>query len=298
MTFGQIDIFLMIIETGSFTLAAQRLGISQSAISHGLRSLEKELQVSLLHRQGGDIHLTAAGQQLVPRLREMQGLATTIHQQAAALNGVSLGTIRIGSFGTTSSRHLIPQILAQFRPQYPEIDLEIHEGRDQEVISWLQNRQIDLGFVTLPDDRFDTVSLLQDQLIALIPSSWSLARKSEIYLSDLCSHPFILTDAGSADLIQQIFSSARLHPRIKHRCTQIVSSCALVAGQEGIALMAEMALPSVAEMMAGITIRSLTPAYPRQIGLAMLDRQSLSPAASAFLQIAQQIFPQIDHKNL
>ena len=294
MTFGQIDIFLTIIEAGSFTQAAQKLGISQSAISHGLRSLEKELQVVLLDRQGRDIHLTAAGQQLLPRFREMQGMAATINQQAAAWNGASLGTVRIGSFGTTSSRHLVPDILAKFRQQYPKIDLEIREGRDQEVISWLQNRQIDLGFITLPDDRFDSVPLIQDQLIALIPSAWALAWQAEIHLSDLCAHPFILTDAGSAELVKEIFSSARLHPKIKHQCVQITSSCALVAGQEGVAIMAEMALPPPSEMMAGITVRYLNPTYPRQIGLAMMDRRALSPAAEAFLRIAQQVFPQIE----
>jgi DNA-binding transcriptional LysR family regulator len=113
MTLTQLEIFSLVAELHGFTPAANRLGISQSAVSHALKSLEQELGVELLRRHQTRVEPSDIGQQLLVRARAMLGLANTLRQEAADARGMKTGTLRIGSFGPTSSIKLLPLILQQ-----------------------------------------------------------------------------------------------------------------------------------------------------------------------------------------
>ena len=288
MTFSQLEAFVVIAERCSFTLAAQQLGISQSAVSHALKKLEQDLGVSLIERNKSQIELTIAGDRLLPRIREMLGLSETIYQEAAAMQGVQLGSLRIGSFGPTSSLQLLPEILDSYRFHFPNIEVCVDEGSDQQVTQWLQDRRVDVGFVVLPDDRFDTYTLVEDNMVALIAKTHPLARQESITLQDLCKQPFILTEAGSSEIIYKLFSAENLTPDIRYRTTQLMSTIALVAKGEGVALVAELALPQAQETD-GYVMRQIVSPCKRTVGLAVHSRLQASPATQAFIKTALQL---------
>jgi DNA-binding transcriptional LysR family regulator len=169
MTLTQLEIFSLVAELQGFTSAANRLGISQSAVSHAIKSLEQELGVELIRRHQSQVELSDIGQQLLLRARAMLGLANTLQQEAADARGMKRGTLRIGSFGPTSSIRLLPAILQHFREQHPGIEVHVDEGPDRQVTQWLEERRVDVGFVVLPEERFDTFPLIEDQLVALLP---------------------------------------------------------------------------------------------------------------------------------
>ena len=137
MTLTQLEVFARVAELRGFTLAATRLHSSQSAVSHAIKSLEQEMGVELIHRHQAAIELTDIGAQLLLRAREILGLAETMRQEAADARGMKRGTLRIGSFGPSSSMRLLPRILERYRQRYPNIEIRIDEGTDQEVVSWL-----------------------------------------------------------------------------------------------------------------------------------------------------------------
>jgi DNA-binding transcriptional LysR family regulator len=288
MTFSQLEIFVVVAELCGFTLAAQQLGISQSAVSHALKKLEEDLGVSLIERNKSQAELTVAGVRLLPRAREILGLSETIRQESADIKGLQLGSLRIGSFGPTSSLRLLPEILDGYRKQYPNIEVRIDEGNDQQVVQWLQERRVDVGFVLLPDERFDTFALIEDQIVALIPEAHSLAKKDKIVLQDLCHVPFILTEAGSAQLISKLFAAENLLPDIRYRTTQLITTISLVAKGEGVALVAELALPQALQTD-GYVVRQLAPQCKRTIGLALHSTRQASPATQAFIKMAVQL---------
>ncbi|BCQ62612.1 hypothetical protein PBOI14_43620 [Pseudomonas sp. Boi14] len=128
MTLTQLEIFSLVAELQGFTSAATRLGITQSAVSHAIKSLEQELQVDLFRRHQAQVELTDIGTQLLLRARAMLGLAATLAQEAADARGMKRGTLRIGSFGPTSSIRLLPRILHDYRREYPDIEVHIDEG--------------------------------------------------------------------------------------------------------------------------------------------------------------------------
>ena len=290
MTFTQLEIFSIVAELGSFTAAGQRLAISQSAVSHALKQLETEWQVTLLSRGPSGIEVTEVGRGLLVRVRELLGIAQAIGQEVEAVRGLHRGVLRIGSFGTSSSLFLLPQILTQFRRTYPGIDVYVDEGEDGEVGQWLIERRVDVGFVVLPDDRFDTVPLVEDQFVALIPAAHPLAAKKAVTLSEVGEMPFIMTLAGSTSAVRRLFEQARIQPSVKQRYTQIVSIIKMVESGSGASIVADLALPEqVLALCPGVVKRPLTPRMKRAVGLAVLDRKNVSPATEAFLRMAKRV---------
>ncbi|MNZ52858.1 HTH-type transcriptional regulator GltC [compost metagenome] len=287
MTLTQLEIFSLVAELQGFTAAANRLGISQSAVSHALKSLELELGVELLRRHQTQVELSDIGQQLLLRARAMLGLANTLRQEAADARGMKRGTLRIGSFGPTSSIKLLPLILQQYRAAHPGIEVHIDEGPDRQVLQWLEERRIDIGFVVLPEERFDTVALIEDQMVALLPSDHPLAVHDSLSLKDLCDFPFVLTEAGSSELVSRLFTVARLTPNIRYRCSQLISTLDVVARGDGVTVVAEGSLPNQIDRRC--VKKPLSPAVLRQVGLAVLDRRQASPATLAFIKLAESL---------
>ncbi|WP_338801841.1 LysR family transcriptional regulator [Pseudomonas sp. RSB 5.4] len=287
MTLTQLEIFSLVAELRGFTLAAHRLGISQSAVSHAMKSLEEELGVELLHRHQSQVELTDIGEQLLQRARAMLGLANTLRQEAADARGMKSGTLRIGSFGPTSSIKLLPTILQRYRQAHPGIEVHIDEGPDRQVIQWLEERRIDIGFVVLPQERFDTFALAEDQMVALLPADHPLAGRTALSLKDLCADPFVLTEAGSSELVSRLFTAARLQPKIRYRCSQLLSTLDVVGRGDAITVVAEGSLPD--DPTPRYVKKPLAPPVQRQIGLAVLDQRQASPATRAFIDLATQI---------
>ena len=287
MTLTQLEIFSLVAELHGFTAAANRLGISQSAVSHALKSLELELGVELLRRHQSQVELSDIGQQLLLRARAMLGLANTLRQEAADARGMKRGTLRIGSFGPTSSIKLLPLILQQYRAAHPGIEVHIDEGPDRQVLQWLEERRIDIGFVVLPEERFDTVALIEDQMVALLPSDHPLAVHDSLSLKDLCDFPFVLTEAGSSELVSRLFTVARLTPNIRYRCSQLISTLDVVARGNAVTVVAEGSLPDQVDRR--WVKKPLSPVVLREVGLAVLDRRQASPATLAFIKLAESL---------
>lgn len=294
MTFGQLEIFAALAEAKSFTTTARRLGISQPAVSHALKTLETELKVSLFDRQGGQVSLTPIGAQLLERTREILGLSETIKQEAASFRGVDTGSLRIGSFGATSSLQILPKLMEAFQHHYPGIVVFIEEAADEVVVQWLEERRVDIGFVVLPDDRFETIPVASDQFVALVPKTSALARQDRIPLRDLCNDPFIMPESGSVKIVSRLFVDAGLRPQTRYRTSQILSTLSMVGRGQGVSVVADMAVPRSGPDDDWVTI-PLDPPKTRAIGLALHPTAVRSPAVEAFLKVAKTLGAQMGH---
>ena len=289
MTLTQLEIFSTVAARRGFTAAALQLGISQSGVSHAIEALEQEFGVALL-RRGKNLELTDVGARLLRQAQAMLGLAESMRQEASDARGMKRGTLRIGSFGPTASLRLLPPVLEKYRAVYPGIEIHVDEGPDGEVAQWLTDHRVDIGFVTLPDDRFDTFPLMEDQLVALLPLAHPLAKKNAVTLEELCASPFAMTRAGSEDIIGGLFRALRLQPTIRWRSLQLVSTIAAVARGEAVSIVAESALPP--DKAQNYVKKPLRPAARRQVALAVPDARRMSPAAREFIRMAQEVFPQ------
>ena len=283
MTFTQLEIFSVLAKVGSFSRAAAALGITQSGVSHAIKLLETELGVSLLNREGGALALTDVGTRLLSRSNDILQQKEALQQEASLEQGIARGTLRIASFGATSSLRILPALMAQFQRVHPLVEVQIDEVVDEVVVQWLLERRIELGFVVLPDERFDTLPLVTDELVAVLPASHPLASKKTVSAKDFHNRPFIRTSAGSGPHIDQFLGAQGAIPKTLFRFEQLTSMMGFVVQGDAIAIAARLALP---DAPAGLVYRSLQPRWPREIALAALSFDRLSPAARAFIEIA------------
>ncbi len=285
MTFTQLEVFAALARAGSFSRAAALLGITQSAVSHAVRALESELGVILIRRDGAHSPLTDTGSRLLARVNDILQQREALLQDATAERGIARGTLRIASFGSTSSLRLLPTLIEDYARLQPHVEVQIEEQDDDTVVRWLLEQRVEIGFVVLPDDRFETVPLVEDELVALVPSGHRLAGKRAVHGRDLDGEPFIRTVAGSGSLIDRFLAEAGAQPKVLYRFEQLTSMLGFVAQGHALSIAARLALPDDPQ---GIVYRSLTPAQRRITGLAVRNFKRLSPAAAAFVDVARQ----------
>lgn len=214
IAFSQIQAFATVAQTKSFTLAGKQLGMTQSAVSHAISALEKELQVSLLERSREGMFLTAIGERVLIQAQQILSCVEQIRQETSASIGLETGRIRIGSFPSVSSRFL-PGLLRQFRRRHPGIEVVLFEGTDDEVREWLYSQAVDVGVVVLPMDELEVLAIVQDEILAVVAINHPLAKEEDIHVRDFSDEPFIMSKLGCEPMIMSLFKEAKVIPKIK-----------------------------------------------------------------------------------
>lgn len=283
-SFRQLELLLALSSADGIASAGAKIGMTPSATSHALRSLEDTLGVMLIDRNAPKPVLTEAGDQILPHVRDLFAALQLIQATASASVGLKRGTLKIGSFGLSSSLRLLPPLLQQFRQLHPGIDLRVLEKPDADIEQDLIERRLEVGVVTLPKAGFDTVSIASDALVAVVPANHELASLDTIDVKTLARFPFILTHAGSQGLVAKMFNRADASLKVTHELSQMLSILDFVARGEGISVVASLALPVT---YAGVVYKPITPLTSRRIGLACLNEGRLSPAAAAFWKMAK-----------
>jgi DNA-binding transcriptional LysR family regulator len=295
-TLAQLELFVALVEAGGFSAAGARLGVSQSSVSHTVKALEQSLGVSLFDRRQSPPALTDGARRLLPHARTMLAASEALRQEVQAERGLKSGVLRIGSFGPSSSLRLLPRLLRAFALKHPGVEVRVEEEADDVIAQWLADRRVELGFITLPEDRFDTVHVASDEYVVVLPEHHPLAAQSTVRARQLDGQPFIASSAGCGDEIAGILARAGAQPRELFRLPQVLSVLGLVQEGLGVSVSVRLALP---DSWPGVVYCPFQPVAARHVALAMLDRAALAPAAQAFLTIAQQTqFRQADKPTL
>lgn len=289
MTSAQLQAFVTVAQVNSFTSAALILGISQSAVSHAIKTAEKELGVTLFTRGKADIVLTDFGQKTLLKAHSILGMFDSIKQSASETKNLQQGALKIGSFGPSFSACLLPIILREYKRLYPGIDVYVEEGEDHLVKEWIANRKVDLGCIILPELTLDYVYLTSDKMSVVVPVDHPLAKQSAVELQELSKFPFILTEGTTGKMVLDLFKQSNIRPIIQYNNTQIMSMLSIVSSGEGVSVTAELSIPAENRDKGGYVTRPLLPVVQREIGLAMQNIHHLSPAAKAFVKISSSL---------
>lgn len=287
MTITQLQVFSKVIETGSFTKAGEMLNMSQSAVSHAIASLESELGVPLIIRdrkQG--IILSNFGMRVLKPITEILNKISLIHQEAAAEKGLDLGTIRIGSFPSTTAR-LLPKMIGTFKKLYPKIEVVLFEGTDHEVKEWIMNRVIDMGFIAKLQWDETMIPITKDKMVAVISKGHPLSGYMAIPVGKLAEAPFIMPSGGCELIIREIFEQSELSPIVLFHVRELTTILNMVQEGLGVTLLPGLALP---DQLPDVEIRDLEPAVWRHIGLCCPSTEDISPAAQRFISLGQSLF--------
>lgn len=287
MTITQFEVFVTVVETGSFTKAGEKLNMTQSAVSHAIKGLENEIGVTLLirNRRHG-LLLSDIGKRVLVHAREILNRIRHIKQETSTTSAINSGSLKVGSF-SSASLHLLPKMISIFHTQYPNVDITLFDGTYQEVSEWVSSRIVDIGFATMRQPELEFVPLLEYKMVVVLPESHSLLSKDVIQIADLANEPLILTKAGSEKLVWKMFKDANLHPNIRFKVQDGGTIMNMVKENLGVTIGPELAIP---KKQAGIEMRTVNPLMWRQIGLTCPSIEEASPAVRAFIDLACQLY--------
>lgn len=284
MSLFQFEVFVKVVDTGNFTRAGEILGLTQSGVSHNISALESELGIVLLNRGRNGVSLTDAGKRIIGHMRNVLSESEQIKQKTAAILGVEIGKIKIGSFPSASAK-LLPGIISYFKSRFKGIELELHEGSYSEINEWVENGVIDIGFVSLPSKGLETIPLLKDQLVVLLPNGHPFHEYSSLNVEQLAQEPFIMPKAGCELLIKERFQSCGLKPNIQFEVEDNQTIISMVQEGLGLTVVPQLTLPN---WLTRVTQVELVPETYRQIGIAVKSVKNSTPAVKEFIHASQQ----------
>lgn len=283
MPVNKYEAFLLSVELGSITRAAENLGVTQSAVSHMISSLEAELGFALLRRGRGGAVPTAEGQSVTPAIRGILTARERLDQMASAIRGLDSGTVRIGTF-TSVGVHWLPGIIAEFQADYPSVELKLMSGDYHDVEQWLADGSADIGFVPLPTRLGgEVIPLRADRLLAVIPANHPLADAAAFPVAELERESFIgLLETSDRDA-RGALAAAGVSPHIKYKTKDDYAVIAMIERGLGVSIMPELLLRSCSER---VRCLELDPPASRTIGLCMPDAERAGPATRRFAEYA------------
>ncbi|HUF64277.1 MAG TPA: LysR family transcriptional regulator [Verrucomicrobiales bacterium] len=194
----QLRAFQALAETRGFTAAAQRLFITQSAVSHSIKALETSLGCRLFDRTGKQAGLTHQGRTLLKHAERIFRELDLACEELSRLTSWGYGKLRIGAV-TTMCQHLLPSVLREFRESFSNCDIRIHPGDTGEILDRLEAGDIDMavGLDTGRRGGFECRLLFADELAFLMAPAHAWARKPELRRGDLEAERFIVYSRSS-----------------------------------------------------------------------------------------------------
>ena len=273
------EVLLSVVEQGSLTQAAASLGCTQSAVSHSLDTLEKELGFPLLKRTRGGVRLTGEGERLLPAVRELLRSREQLKQVAAAIRGLDAGTVRIGAF-TSVAVHWLPGVLKEFQTDFPRVDFRLLNGDYHDVEQWLSDGSIDIGFVTVPCPvRCELIPLMEDRLLAILPEGSRFASYPKFPLIECETEPFISLLESSDHDARRALEAAGVHPNVRFYTKDDYAILAMVEQGLGMSIMPELLLRGRRDRLLTLP---LIPEAKRTIALAIAAGNRAGPATRRF----------------
>lgn len=199
MDISNLQTFVSVAETGSFSHASAQLFLTQPAISKRIAALEDELGTRLFDRIGRRVSLTEAGQALLPRARRILLEVEDSRRAISNLAGQVGGKLSIGT-SHHIGLHRLPPVLRQFNKDYPEVELDIHFMDSEEACRAVEHGDLEIGIVTLPltpSGLLKTLEIWPDPLSIVIGKSHPLAKQRQVSLEILSQHTAILPATGT-----------------------------------------------------------------------------------------------------
>lgn len=282
-----LRLLLSAIEEGNLAKVAVRDDISLSAVSRRISELEMRIGVKLLHRHDRGVSPTDAAAANLNRLKSLFDLIDQMEQDFSAISVGNKGVVRVRAHLTAIIGKL-PEEIASFAKQFPDIQVIVDEANSSDVMHALQIGGCDLGFVsgTVDTGSLECYPWMMDELTVVLPSDHALASDGAVRFSQVLDHPFVGLQAGSS--LQTLFrgQAAALGRSLKEvaKVSTFEGVREMVAAGMGIGILPSVAVAS-ATACHGISVSRLDEIWAaRQLVICIRDRTHLSAATHKFLE--------------
>lgn len=283
--------FITVAEQGSFSVAAEQLFLTQSAVSKRIAQLESQLDTRLFDRIGRTITLTEAGQALLPRARGILLQLDDARRAIGNLNGEVSGRLSVAA-SHHISLHRLPPVLRAFNKQYPQVELDLRFSESEIAYDGILKGELELALITLApvaDDVLESHQVWQDELKFAVAKDHPLARRNVVWLDELTEFSAILpgektfTQSRVMQLFEDHTGSDELQLKLAMSTNYLDTIRMMVSIGLGWSLLPETMLGD------DLTVLPVqAPPVYRPLGYIHHRDRTLSNAANAFIQLLEQ----------
>jgi DNA-binding transcriptional LysR family regulator len=294
MEIRQLRAFVAIAELGTFTAGAQRVHVTQAAISMQIRQLETDLGARLFIRAPRHVMLTEAGEQLLQRARQILRDHDAAVDEIAELAGAERGRLRVGSASAMVTTDVLPKLLREVRKQHARSEITVASGTSETLVQQILAGEIDLAFVSLPVEArgINTERLSQDQLVAIASPRHRLAKQRTISAYTLAGEKLILGERGgnTRRLIDQFFAQAGVNLHVSMELSRQAAIRRMVEEDMGVGIVPLQSV--VEEVKKGRLVRWWIEGAEInwELGIARLTGGYESPTMQTFIKLSRKFF--------
>ena len=282
-----------VVESGTFSAAAEQLGYTQSAVSQQVGTLERMVGAPLFERPGGrrPVQLTTAGEMLLSHARAVIARVSAAAADLRALDSGERGELRVGTLPSVGTK-ILPGLLGTFRAEWPGVQIVLRESRESsDLIQAVETGDIDLTFIDIGP--YDTGSLqvrrlLDDPMVLVAPADSPVAARSTVSIDDVAHLPMIGTrNPGCRQIIDDAFRQAAVLPSYVFRSDDNPTIQGLVGSGLAYAVLPLLTVDENDPNVAVVPIRPEPP--PRQLGIAWHPERRTPVALLPFVNAAAEI---------
>lgn len=275
-TLKAIQVLVTAIDSGSYTRAGEILGYTQSNLTQMMKAFEDEAGFPLLIKTKRGVEPTQETLQLLPEMRSMLAQEEKFYQEIDSIRGIRRGKIRIGTFVSTSTSWL-PQLLAYFQENYPDVVFEVQETGQDDMERGLLDGSLDLTLMSRPDkSSVDFIPLLEDPLLVVFSDKHDLSSYDYVPVRELANHPMIMTYQSYDRDVRRIFDAAGFKPDVKYYFRDDFAVLTTVQYGLGIAVLPELI---VEKFPGNYDSRMLAPEAYRTLGIGVRSLKEAGPLA-------------------
>lgn len=281
----QLHIFEAVARHLSYTRAAEELFLTQPAVFTQVKQLEDSVGLPLMERVGKQLHLTAAGNEVLAAGRETRDALERLEMRLADMQGLKRGKLRVAI--VTTAKYLVPRLLGEFCARYPGIEAALTVTNREKLLARLAANEDDLVVLGTPPDNLDVVAMpiADNPLVVLARNDHPLAGTKPITLTRLAKEPFIMREPGSGTRLaaERHFAERGLTLQIRMELGSNEAIKQAIAGGLGVSILSShtLALEGESGLLQPLNVKGFP--LMRQWYVAYPAGKHLSSVAEAFL---------------
>lgn len=290
MNLKKLEMFMVVVDKGSFSEAAAYFSVSQPAISQQIRSLAHDLQVTLLEKDIAKVQPTPAGYYVYEKGQQLLAEWEAMTEGVQAYRDVLTGSLQIGA-STIPDAYLLPYYLGVFHQQFPQVQLQVVSGDSREMFAALADRQIHVAVTAAkPDDeRIVSHPMAKDSVVLVAPPTHPLTEMRGTAPKDWLAYDFVIREqgAGTRDSLNRMLSAHGLHEKDLRVGIQVGSTEALIAAVAqgiGVSVVSELAVTRALHDGRIVKIATIEPLYQAYY-LCYLERLQHHAIVQAFSNV-------------
>lgn len=290
ITLRQFEVLAAVADSGSFTLAAKKLGVSQPSVSETVRRIEDELGFAVFHRTTRTLVLSHDGAHVVATAREMIRNVRAAYELISTRMGGTESRIGLAALPSLISSVIAPA-LKEFRFLHSRIAVDVHDSNQERALDLVSDGIVDMAFVSEGSLRrgLNFEVLAADRFLLLCPLGHRLADRPSVHWGELADENFIALSPTSS--VRKITDAAFLQAATScvphYELEQVPSAAALAEAGLGVAALPEYSF-SMFAMRSVVAVPLVSPEIVRRIGVVTRGHRPLGPGNQAFLKLCRE----------